>query len=261
VRKSEKQGNRNPSRDVASVKDAPEKTKFRERLPDFEFALRMQGTLPETVTASDLEILNSALGILFADLRRASHEHGDNGRAGTVLALGAVWRFIALFESPLREGLHVPILRLQDALVGLDNNSVAPLLKPVPQSGRTVSSSARSALKGAAAAAVKRLQMAGMDRSEAYERVARELKKSGIKPERGSKGVSANTVRHWCEAVAEDVSRTTAAAFLYDSMFTADETARFDALPKDRARDALKSLTVFVSQIFPETAEAPKKPT
>jgi hypothetical protein len=155
--------------------------------PAIDFLIEAQGKLPETISPSDLPNLNSALEILFADLRRASRlfqEHGDSGRAGAAEALGAVWRFVALFEKPLGEGLHVPILRLQDALGGLENNNVGPLLKPVSRSGRAGSSDARAALMGAAAGAVRRLQDAGIGVRKAYQMVAAQLKKLGVEPER-----------------------------------------------------------------------------
>jgi hypothetical protein len=64
---------------------------------------RMQGALPETVAAGNLEVLNSGLRSLFADLRRARcyFQNGEgNGRGGAVTALEALWRFITLFEAP-----------------------------------------------------------------------------------------------------------------------------------------------------------------
>jgi hypothetical protein len=256
VRKSEKQGNRNSSRDVASVKDAPEKTKFRERLPDFEFAFRMKGTLPETVTAGDLEILNSALRILFADLRRAQQrfQEGEaNGRAGATDALGAVWRFIILFEGPFSETLHTPILSLQDALRTLDRNNVLPLLKPVARRGRAKSSDTREALKGHVAGTVQRLLSTGLKPDAAHRRVAKELGKLGVRPERGSGDITATTVRHWCDDVAADVGRRGPAAFVYDGMLTDCERQKFSRLPKDRARSfAVASLRAFVEEHFPE---------
>jgi hypothetical protein len=231
--------------------------------PAIDFLKQAQGKLPEAISPSDLPTVNFALEILFADLRGASklfNANADNGQLGAAIALGAVWRFIALFEKPLGEGLHVPFLRLQDALGGLQNNNVAPLLKPVPRSGRAGSSDARSALMGAAAGAVQRLQDSGIGVRKAYQMVAAQLKKLGVKPERGHGDVTADTVRHWCEAVSADVGRAGAAATTYDSMFTPDETARFGALPKDRApKSALESLAAFVRGIFPEIAPD-KKP-
>jgi hypothetical protein len=71
--------------------------------------------------------------------------------------------------------------------------------------------------------------------------------------------VTADTVRHWCEAVSADVGRTGAAAITYDLMFTPDERARFAALPKDRAPNfALESLAGFVREIFPENRSRQK---
>jgi hypothetical protein len=237
--------------------------------PPLDFMMQVKGTLPEIISASDLPKLNHALEFLFADLRQASqlfHEqHGDNGRKGAAAALGAMCRFIVLFQSPYRESLHVPILRLEDALLRLASNSVDPMLRPVPRpkGGRAVSSEGRRALKGMAAATVKRLQDAGIDRPKAYKAVASELNKLGVRPERGRGSVTVRTVRLWCEDVAADVARTGAAALTYDWTFTPEETARFAALPKDRrVRFALTSLAEYVRGIFPEIAggRKPVKP-
>src|SRR6516162_6864935 len=80
--------------------------------PFLKFWKQTNNTLPETIGKADLSTLNSALGFLFNRLR----EGADNGRQGVCTALSAFWQFITLFEKPLEETLHVPILRLQDAL-------------------------------------------------------------------------------------------------------------------------------------------------
>ena len=84
-----------------------------------------------------------------------------------------------------RKGLHMPLLKLQDALAALENNAVEPIIKPVPRKGRSVSSDARASLKGHVAGAVQRLCQAGLDQPEARRQVAKALVKLGIKPERG----------------------------------------------------------------------------
>jgi hypothetical protein len=79
------------------------------------------------------------------------------------------------------------------------------------------------------------------------------LAKLGITPERGSGAITANTVRHWCEEVASDVSRRGTAALKYDSMFLPEENEKFQALSaSDARRFCLASLRHYVEQIFPK---------
>src|SRR5262249_4842386 len=205
--------------------------------------------------------VNQAREFLLADVRGATSlclERGDNGRSGAAVTLGAAWRFIVLFDRPHAERLHFPLLRLQDALSALENNQVEAIIKPVARIGRATSSSGRAALMGVAAGAGQRLCDAGIGRAEAVSKVAKARTKVGVRPERGRGPVTATTVRHWCNKVAEDVSRAGAAATVYDSMFTAEETARFAALQKDRQAFALKSLVEFVRATFPEIRGAAK---
>jgi hypothetical protein len=116
---------------------------------NLEFALRMRGTLPETLAPDHLEILNRGLRFLVADLRAAHSKFGKNRRHGSVKALGALMRFIILFEPLAAERLDVPILVLRGALLGLDKNIGDPLLAPVGRGpGRSRSSEVRKALKG-----------------------------------------------------------------------------------------------------------------
>jgi hypothetical protein len=223
--------------------------------PHLDFLARAQGTLPETIAATDLDTLNMALGFFFARLREARRqfeEERDGGRVGAFTALAATWMFISMFRDPLQEHLQVPILRLQDALAALDNNLVEPMLKPIPRPGRAASSHAHAALKGHAAGTVTRLLQAGLERQEAHKAVAKLLAKLGIRPKRGSGGVTATTVRNWCDEVASDVGRHSTAAICYDQMFDPAEEERFRALPKDRAkRFAQASLEAWVRKVFP----------
>jgi hypothetical protein len=138
-------------------------------------------------------------------------------------------------------------------------NNVAPMLKPTARRGRSGSSDTRAAVMGAAAGAVRRLQKVGIGREDAHTRLARQLTKIGLRPERGSGPVTARTVRGWCNKVEEDVARTGVAATVHDSMFTAEENERFAAIPKDRALAfALKSLTQYVQVHCPEIMDASK---
>src|SRR5262245_45382244 len=77
-----------------------------------EFLDQNKGTLPEQITAADLEKLNVGLGFFFSYLRGASevfYQSEDGGRHGAIIALAAAWRFIALFKQPFAENLFLPI--------------------------------------------------------------------------------------------------------------------------------------------------------
>ena len=228
--------------------------------PGLDFLERSKGTLPETITESNLGTLNEGLGFLFAQLREARRrydEEGDGGRAGAFMALGAIWKFIVLFDRPHAERLHTPILRLLDALAALEENNVLPIVKPVPRPGRAPSSHGHAALKGQAAATVKRLTQAGVPLKEAHKAVARELNKLGVRPERGSDPVTSRTVRNWCGEVASDVGRHGTAALMCADNFTDEEQKRFSALSKvDAKRFALASLAGFVRDVFPDLQES-----
>jgi hypothetical protein len=232
-----------------------------EQPPYREFLDRNQGTLPEFIGKTHLDTLNSALGFLFARLREARRlfdQEGDNGRTGAFTALAAAWMFIVLFKEPLAESLQVPILRLQDALFGLDNNLVSPIVKPIRRRGRAPSSQAHATLKGHAAGTVRRLVDTGLGRVDAYKAVAKKLTDLGLRAERGPGWITATTVKNWCDEVSSDVSLRGTPALTYDSMFARPEEQRFSAMPKVQARRfALDSLAGWVHSVFPEL----QKPT
>jgi hypothetical protein len=229
--------------------------------PQNEFAARAKGTLPEAITETDLQTLNSGLHLLFADLREAQRrfEADEDGRLGAFTALGAMGRFIILFKAPHAEALQVPIIRLQDALAMLENNLVMPMLRRRPSPGRAPSSHAHATLRGNAAGTVQLLRKTSIDRQQAYRAVANQLKELGVRPERGSGNVTADTVRHWCEEVARDVGRQGTVAMAYDSMLSEIEP-KISALTQEQARRwALDSLTAFVQRLFPEMRAQRKK--
>jgi hypothetical protein len=262
-------------RRAAAAEGTQSQLRFAELPANLEFASRMAGALPETIVAGDLETLNSGLHLLFADLRRARRYFQDgegNGRGGAVTALAAFGRFVTLFEASLAEGLQLPILDLQQALAALEDNNVLQMLKPARHGGRAKSGDAREALKGHVAGTVKRLLQTGITQVDAHRRVAKVLKRRGVRPERGAGDVTANTIRHWCDDVAADVGRRGIAAVVCDSMFTESEREKFsffvwlDRNPEKGVDHppahlfALDSLAAFVAANFPNHAQ-PEKPS
>jgi hypothetical protein len=216
--------------------------------------------LPEIIDESNLSVLNPALGFLFGRLREARalfEQKGDNGRLAAMIALSAFWQFITLFRTPLAENLHIPIVRLRDALAMLEHNKIEPILRPVPRRGRARSSHSYAAIKGYATATVELLRQAGLDPQGAHRAVARVLRQVGIRPERGRDPVTGTTVKNWCDEIAEDYGRRGTAALTHD-LFLGDEQERFSALPKDKAKGfALRLLAASVGSIFPNL----QKPT
>src|SRR5262249_4453020 len=144
--------------------------------------------------------LNLALGFLFGGLREARMQfvqQGDNGRLGAIRALGAFWQFILLFRMPLAQALHLPIVRLQDALTMLNYNKIEPILERVPHRGRAPSSYSYDCLKGTAVATAQHLVQVGVAREDAQRAVAAQLRKRHVRPERGSGTVTRTTVKNW----------------------------------------------------------------
>jgi hypothetical protein len=215
------------------------------RPPHLEFLDRHKGTLPGIIGEAELETLNAGLNLLFARLREARRqfqEEGDAGRLGAFTALGALWQFIVLFKQPHAETLHVPVLKLLDALAALDNNAVEPIIKPTRRPGRAPSSHAHLALKGHVAGTVRRLVAAGVNHKDAYKQVAQLLQRLGVRPERGLGHITAATVRNWCNEVSADVSRQGTAAQMYETMFASSEEARFSKLSQADIRRSLENL-------------------
>jgi hypothetical protein len=214
------------------------------------------GALPDAIGEADLPKLNLALALLFERLREARvqfEQEGDNGRLAACNALGAFWKFVTLFRTPYMQSLQVPILRLQDALAKLEENRTEPILQPVRRAGRPPSSDTYASLKGQAVATVELLLRKGLDQRAARLAVAKELSKLGVRPERGSGTVTANTLRNWRDEIRSDVGRHKAAAVIYDMVLAPAELAKFANMPNDQARRrALGLLTHWVKSVFPE---------
>jgi hypothetical protein len=229
--------------------------------PFLEFWKRANGTLPQKVKEADLRTLNSGLGFLFGRLRQARaqfEQEEDHARDAAYTTLGAFHRFITLFRKPLDEALHVPIVRLQDALLGLDQGRIDAILRPNRRSGRAPSSQTYAGLRGHAVATVQLLILhAGLARDNAHRAVATKLRLLGVRPGRGSGPVTTTTVRNWCDEAASDVGRHDMVAMMYDHKLARGKEM-LSGLSKSQARQsALKELAYWVGTIFPEL----QKPT
>jgi hypothetical protein len=215
---------------------------------DVEFFTRFKGALPEVITSSELQILNSALSFLFASLRevRQLYQKPEADRRHAIrVALAFYCRFIQLFQKPLEEGLDIPILHLNDALGGLDNNLVSPILQAFPKIGRSKSSDAHNALKGLVAATATYLCENDFSTEDSRKLLAQWLNKLGVRSERGSGDITPRTVRNWCAEVSSLGKTSTAtAAIMCNKMLAESERKRLaetakKATPKYAARNRL----------------------
>jgi hypothetical protein len=202
-----------------------------------EFFTRCKGTLPEVITPSELEILNSALSSLFAPLREIRQLYqkpeAKDRRLAICVALSFYCRFIQLFQKPQEEGLDVPVLHLIDALAGLNDNSVSPILQTIPKKGRSKSSDIHNALKGLVAATVTYLCENRFPTADAHKAIAQWLNKLGVRSERGSGDITSDTVRNWCAEVSSLGKTSTAtAAMMCNEMLAESERKRLAASAK-----------------------------
>jgi hypothetical protein len=166
----------------------------------------------------EIKSADDALVMLSDGLREATRlfeEGKDAGRRGVIEALNVVSVFLSFFEDP--NDYRRPFTNLINALLSLDKGKVTPLLTPVRRSGSPPATLMRESDIGLVAATVKSLADDGLDRNEAYERVAKVCREAGIKPGRGrNPQVTARTVRGWCEGVAVDVGRHSHTAQTFD---------------------------------------------
>ena len=144
--------------------------------------------------------------------------------------------------------------------MGSTNNLVSPIVKPIKRRGRAPSSYAHATLRGHTGSVfVKILMDIGLSRTHAHREVAKLLANLGVRAERGSGGLTAATVRNWCDEVSRDVGRhRPTAAQQYDFWIERPEEQRkFTETSKDEAkRYALASLTGWVQSLFPELRKA-----
>jgi hypothetical protein len=192
-----------------------------------EFVEKFGGTLPEVITEANLPILNEGLRLFFAELRLAAkwfHIGAGDGRGGAVISVDALWKFIAMFDRPLSEGLHIPAQSHWDELTHENPRHLTGV---------------QEAIRGQAAGTVKRLMQAGMSQRGARKQVAKVLVKHRVSKQRHGQQISANTVRYWREDVAADVSRKSMAAIAFDRM----------AAETENKRDPLESLAAFIRKV------------
>ncbi len=200
------------------------KTQSGDAPPHPDLLKQFFGTLQVPIVEGDLATLNTGLTFLFALLRRARRqydEEADGGRHAAFTALGAMWPFVALFNSSQAESLLPPVIKL----TALDQNNVMPILKPVTRRGRAPASHGYASLQGYVAGTVIRLRNSGLPPDKAHKLVAEELTRLGARSGRGKGVITAHTVRHWCDDVAGDVGRLGGAAMMYDLMFKDEENS------------------------------------
>lgn len=209
--------------------------------------------LPESVAAGDVPRLNIAFQHLWAELRAAHSEFADgNHLHGAYLSLLSVYAFLSLFGPVRQEGLFVPLAALESALRALDEGVVEPILRSPrrARTGRARSSDLYQELKGTAVYVVSRLCELGHVRSDALKIVAADLRRIGVKPDRGSGEVTSRTVRWWCEEIAADVGRHGAAAQRCDVLLLHSANEALDNMPPESAKLLLRSrLRFFVTAI------------
>jgi hypothetical protein len=194
-----------------------------DKIPDAESAEAVP-RFPEKIGPADLETLNRALAALLVELRlaRALPAGGTGGRLGAVVALRAAWDFLIHFEPVLAENLHAPLMSLHSALLALNENNVEPILKPTKRTGRATSSPRHQSMIGIAVGAAQRLEWTGLSPAEANKAVASKLNALGIKPTRGKKGVTADTLRRWGEQISATQPLLRSLSQLNPSDFGAD---------------------------------------
>jgi hypothetical protein len=221
------------------------------------FAARNAGTLPTELTADHLVTLNTALRLLFAELRVAywKHSNGDGyGRGGVVRTLGLTLRFLTMFKQPDAINIHTPVLHLINALMQLDNGVITkPLLERVvggPDDGRPPGDVRYNALIGMVAATVKKLRQFGVPLDRALQQVADTLVEHGVRTHQ-NKEITSTTVSNWCKYVSAAPSGSEEKV-VFNSMFSETENKPSGGLTRAQQRErALNALKGFLFEHFP----------
>jgi hypothetical protein len=208
---------------------------------------------PETIGLTEISELNVGLHSFFMELREAESEFAaGNQLDGAYLSLVAVIGLISLFEPVRREGLFVPLAALESALLGLGEGIVEPILKPSQKrkDGRSPSPGLNREIRGAVAYVVQRLCDFGCSREDAFNAVAADLKRIGVKPDRGSGSVTNRTVRGWYEKVMADVGFHGDAARRCRQLLSSPSNTALDQMPREMAISLLRTrLKYFVKAL------------
>jgi hypothetical protein len=221
------------------------------------FAGRNAGTLPRELTADNLVTLNTALRLLFEELRIAywKHANGDGyGRGGVVRTLGLTLRFLAMFKQPDAINIHTPVLHLINALMQLDKGVVTkPLLERIvgaSDDGRPPGDVRYNALTGMVAATVKRLRQFGVSPERAAQEVANLLAEHGVRTLQ-NKEITKTTVINWCKDVSAAAPHSEMKR-VFNSMFSDTESTHYTGKTRAARRQIAKQqLKGFLFEHFP----------
>jgi hypothetical protein len=160
------------------------------------------------------------------------------------------------FEPVLTGSLHLALLSLHSALLALNENNVEPILKPTPGTGRTRSSLRRYALIGIAVGAARRLEWMGLSPLDANKAVATKLNALGVRPTRGSGGVTAGTLRRWRDKINEvqpllrSLSQVLQSELSAEDLGWIDAAVNVDSMMTEKSRAHITALAVADARRF-----------
>jgi hypothetical protein len=151
---------------------------------------------PDTIASLVLRLFD---GLILAKVARQDAD--DTGRLWSCSALREVIDFIERAALSAGPPLVVPLRKLREALVELENGTTDPILKPKELTGgRRTDTVRRSILHGVSAAVMSTLMQMGLSRKEAADKVAKVLIGKGIKIA-GRNGLNWNSVAQWRDQV------------------------------------------------------------
>ncbi|MDE2561248.1 MAG: hypothetical protein KGL48_03280 [Sphingomonadales bacterium] len=127
------------------------------------------------------------------------HQGEAGGREGALKALCSVITFFRHVPQIGDTGLLVPLHLLADAVLALDNGHTRPMLRKRKLPHRAKANTIHNSMIALAAFSVTALTKRGMSTQEATKAVAECMNKGGANKQRGSRHITAVTVRHWCE--------------------------------------------------------------
>lgn len=176
------------------------------------------------------------LSLNLEEAQNAYQGADDNGRSGTILALGAVNIFLRNSKLKKRHELAAPLMSLQMALIDLGDGITPPLLQAVQKNpGREVASTMRDAMMQYSAATLELLIRTGMKVEDAARLVVRPLTARGMQlPFRiASQPPTHTTVINWRKRYRNADSAIYYRSRVADEIVTTDmKRARADILKK-----------------------------